>query len=164
MPEGFKGRECKYLMKLTRKPMKKQSSKEERKVSRSSLVLPEVGSRLYHQKEFMVIVSDGGINPPGVEVARRLPADENLKKNLKRHGKYSRNFQGLSRSANLDLNMVADKIALSSVKELKSLALDIKGEERSKAYYLEAMEEFIGHCQYPGGKENVVHGVRFSQM
>lgn len=48
--------------------------------------------------------------------------------------------------------MVAGKIALSSMKELTSLALDIKGEERSKEYYLEEIEKFIGGCKYPGGK------------
>lgn len=96
----------------------------------------------------MIIVSNGDLHPPYVEVARRLPGDESLKKNSRKHPL----FEGLALSANLDLNVVANKIALSSVKELTSLALDIKGGERSKAYYLQAVVKFIECCQYPGGK------------
>lgn len=152
-PKSFEQRESEYLTILQRKPKKKQLSKK--KISRLSFVLPEVGSRLYHEKEFMIIVSDGDLHPPYVGVARRLPGDESLKKNLRKHGKYPL-FEGLTLSANLDLSVVANKIALSSMKKLTSLKLDIKGEERSKAYYLQAIMEFIECCQYPGGKEDSI--------
>lgn len=152
---GFKEREENFLTKLRRKSRKKRSNKEKRKVSRASLVLEDVGSRLYHQKEFMIIISDGDVDASGVEVARRLPVPEDEDLSLMKHGKHTQNFQGLSQSARLDLTVIASKVALSSMKELTSLALDVKGEERSKAYYLEEIEKFIENCKYPGGKTTV---------
>lgn len=55
-PESFEGKEEEYLTKLRRKSKKKLFNKQKRKVSRASLVLPEVGSRLYHQKELLFLM------------------------------------------------------------------------------------------------------------
>jgi ferredoxin len=136
---------------LQRKP-----SKQKKEVfAQKGMFLPGAGSLVYTHLEFMIIVSDGDPHPPNVEVSRRLPAkNESLKiKSTRRPPTF---FEGLSHSANLDLNIVADMIALSSLKELKSLALDVKGEERSKAYYLDAIARFIEHCQTSGGEDKCI--------
>ena len=62
------------------------------------------------------------------------------------------NIPGLSKHAALDLEIIARKIALSEQKELTALRCDIAGKERSKEYYLQAIERFLRDCKHPGGR------------
>lgn len=135
------------------KKIRMQSSGTPKEVSRSSVVPPEVGSTLYRQNEYMIIGSDGDIQPPGVTMARRL-ANEDLKKHvLTDMHKSESDTHGLSEVATLELEVITDKIALSKWKKVTSLKMDIKGSEKSKEHYLEAIEGFITNCHYPGGKQ-----------
>ena len=134
---------------------KKAKKKHFKKVSKVAFFLPDAGSWLYHEKEYMIIVSDGDIDPPGIKVARRQ-VNGDLKKQALNNYKDLLNatplVQGMSESLALDLKIVADKISRSEFKRLTSLQIDFKGEERSKDHYLEAIEEFLKNCHYPGGK------------
>lgn len=133
-----------------------QSSGTPKEVSRLSVVPPKVGSTLYRQNEYMIIGSDGDIQPPGVTMARRL-ANEDLKKHVLTDMHKSESglsdTHSLSEVATLELEVITDKIALSEWKKVTSLKMDIKGSEKSKEHYLEAIEGFITNCRYPGGKQ-----------
>ena len=114
-----------------------------------------LGSRVSRENEYMVIVSDGDIQPRDVNIAKRN-YDANSKKQAV--NKYrnllssSPTFQELSESTAFDLKIVTHGISLSKSKHLKSLKLDIKGKEREKGHYLDAIREFIKNCRYRGGK------------
>lgn len=111
------------------------------------------GSRLYHDKEFMIIISDGDVHPPGVSVCRRKVDEKYVTEILNRkQANETLNIQGLSQAAVLDLKTIAGKIARSEHKELTSLKLDITGDEKPKQYYLDAIDVFIRECKQPGGK------------
>ncbi len=143
--------EKKYLSILQKKSKKKPL----KKVSKAGFFLPGAGSRQYHEKEYMIIVSDGDIDPPSVKVTKRS-VNSGLKKQVLNKYMHLLNeaphFDGMSESVALDLKIIADNVSRSKFKKLTSLNLDIKGEERSKYHYLEAIEEFIKDCRYPGGK------------
>lgn len=142
-----------------------QSSGTPKEVSRSSVVPPKVGSTLYRQNEYMIIGSDGDIQPPGVTMARRL-ANEDLKKHVLTDMHKSESglsdTHSLSEVATLELEVITDKIALSKWKKVTSLKMDIKGSEKSKEHYLEAIEGFITNCRYPGGKQELIFKLIFA--
>ena len=95
----------------------------------------------------MIIVSDGDFNPEGISVVRRLP-NPNLKGLEKKYENASpRYIQGFSQSVALDLKIIANKI---SHRQLMSQEYDITGKERSRKYYLQAIEEFINNCDQSG--------------
>ena len=102
----------------------------------------------------MVIVSDGDIEPSDTTVARRLPNIASKKQALNKY-KYLQSatphYQGISQSIALDLKIITYNISRSESKKLTSLKLDIKGEERPKEFYLQAIDNFIKDCRHPGG-------------
>ncbi len=109
---------------------------------------------LCYEKEFMVIASDGDIEPSGVEVAKRQVNPTLRKQALNKHENLQNvppNFQDVSQSTAFDLKIITHKICHSKLIKLTSLKLDIKGQERSKEYYLQSIETFLENCQDPGG-------------
>ena len=146
-------REKNYLSVLQKKSKRKHTGKH---VPQESFFLPEIGSRFCHEKEYMIIISDGDIEPHGIKVARRRQETAALKKQALNKYKYllneSPSIEGVSLSIALDLKIIAHKISRSDLKKLTSLKLDIKGEERTKEYYLQAIDQFIKNCSHTGGK------------
>lgn len=139
--------EAQYLRVLQKK------SKSRGKTPHESFVLH--GSRLCRETEYMVIVSDGDIQPQGVDVVRRKHDATLRKQALNKHKdllSLSPAFNILSDPAAIDLKIITHNILLSKFKDLTSLKLDVKGEEREKGHYLKAIEEFIKNCRYNGGK------------
>lgn len=147
----FERKEHGYLSALQKKS-RGHLARDHPSQSSSSII---AGSRVYAGKEFMIIVSDGDVDPPGVTVVKR-GVDEILRKTvLNKHLNDSLNFNELSQSAALDVKTIANKIDRSKHKYLTSLKLDVAGEERPKEYYLQAIENFIQNCKQPGGTATI---------
>ena len=117
----------------------------------ASFFLPSAGCRLYPEIEYFAIISDGNAHPNDIKVARRQVDEVYMKSLSKKYGNRAWNIPGLSEHAAMDVEIITRKIALSEHKELTALRCDIAGKERSKEYYLQAIERFLRDCKRPGG-------------
>ena len=66
---------------------------------------------------------------------------------------------GLHEEAAADLMAKASLQLQSPSLDLVRLCLDVPGKQHSKEYYLKTIEEFLKHCQQPGGMLHFVSGL-----
>ena len=111
-------------------------------------------------REVMILVSVGSEFPAGLQVERRVRDPAMAEKAINTHGRLPSIVTGLHEEAAADLMATASAILHSSVTntDLVCLYLDVPGKQRSKQYYLQAIEKFFKHCQQPLGMcKRIIH-------
>ena len=101
--------------------------------------------------EAMIMVSVGSEFPAGVQVQPRVRDPARAERATQTHGHLPPIVAGLHEEAAADLMATASLQLQTCNYDLVRLCLDVPGKQRSKEYYLKTIEEFIKHCQQPGG-------------
>ena len=104
--------------------------------------------------EVMILVSVGSEFPTGVQVQPRVRDPALAEKAIQTHGRLPPIVTGLHEEAAADLMATASVELQRPNGDLVRLCLDVPGKQRSKEYYLKTIEEFLKHCQQPGGMLN----------
>ena len=118
------------------------------------------GSVAGSTREAMILVSVGSEFPAGLQVERRVRDPAIAEKAITTHGRLPSIVTGLHEEAAADLMATASLVLHSSVTntDLVCLYLDVPGKQRSKQYYLQAVEKFFKHCQQPLGMcKRIIH-------
>ena len=111
-------------------------------------------------REVMILVSVGSEFPAGLQVERRVRDPAIAEKAINTYGRLPSIVTGLHDEVAADLMATASLVLHSSVTntDLVCLYLDVPGKQRSKQYYLQAIEKFFKHCQQPLGMcKRIIH-------
>ena len=101
--------------------------------------------------ETMILVSVGSEFQSDVPVECRVQDPAMVEKAINRHGHLPTTPITLQEETAADLMARASLILQDTTSDLVRLCLDVPGKQRSKQYYLQAIEEFFKNCQEPVG-------------
>ena len=109
--------------------------------------------------ESLILVSVGSEFPAGVQLQPRERNPALAERAIQTYGHLPPIVTGLHEEAAADL-MARASLQLQTLNiDLVRLCLDVPGKQRSKEYYLKTIEEFLKHCQQPGGMLHFVSGL-----
>ena len=101
--------------------------------------------------ETMILVSVGSEFQSDIQVKRRVRDPAMAEKAINRHGHLPTTPITLQEETSADLMAHASLELQDTAVDLVRLCLDVPGKQRSKQYYLQAIEEFFKNCQEPIG-------------
>ena len=109
------------------------------------------GSVAGNTSETMILVSVGSEFQSDIQVKRRVRDPAMAEKAINRHGRLPTTPIALQEETAADLMARASLTMQTTSTDLVRLCLDVPGKQRSKQYYLQAIEEFFKNCQEPVG-------------
>lgn len=99
----------------------------------------------------MILVSVGDEFPAGVTVTSRVRDATMAERAVAKYGHLPPIVAGLHDEVAADIMARASLVLQARSSDLVRLCLDTPGYQRTKEFYLRAIEEFFEHCQQPGG-------------
>ena len=109
--------------------------------------------------ESLILGSVGSEFPAGVQLQPRERNPALAERAIQTYGHLPPLVTGLHEEAAADLMARASLELQTPSADLAHLCLDVPGKQRSKEYYLKTIEEFLKHCQQPGGMLHFVSGL-----
>ena len=101
--------------------------------------------------ETMILVSVGSEFQSDIQVKRRVRDPAMAEKAINRYDRLPTTPITLQEETAADLMARASQTMQTTSTDLVRLCLDVPGKQRSKQYYLQAIEEFFKNCQEPAG-------------